>query len=826
MMSNECALPRNRHLTHRPVLLQKRIKGEDLATVDVVQICGELQRPVPSYILYCEKKREGMWNFLKKDSLGLIPHPYCRSNLEKGGYQNFKKNNSISPILHKVPKQVDTSSNNCRIGKVSDYSLVNLPSLESFDVFSVQDLNPNEWLLKKPRALAAAYDGVSWQWVPIDIESFDCAAQKFCISFLDKERFGYKRKLLSRLNILFEIEDKNVWEMRRTKAVAARNLYKMFLRLEGMVRRQPDTDIRPIPHKFMMSIISKVKSNCVIYTNYLDLLTEEIEDLYIHAMKNSIVKYQYLTSTHFFSGLSFSENHPFYALPTEQEKLEATSHLLIHKKNSINHIHLFSSWEIYNTFHWLHKTWIDNFSETCMFHLPINKVWNLENFIKHQALHCSTIRNKLELEWRQSYLGKILDELSNIYDFYHEHIPGYNSSNLARFFRLSDFVMAQQLRSICLNNLKLFQEYIVQSVNTCDFRQIFTVSAILVNGECFVNPSRDEIQNSLINCIDNFLEQLCALQSIDVDVMGNPSSCRTILDFRNRPTLFEECKAKIDECKTILLNSVEKAFDQVDRFIAEKLKVYAVNDTSMGDEIEEWFSNVVDSKKSETKNIVDRTQIMYKRMISKATSFDELHKSISTISRFNDVIMIRIDTSLMKEELLSKALFQRDKLLEMIIEDINLDCKKINDKYEKIIEDLSVCPHDEKGWEQLRFLVSTYNKKVDVLVSHTSQLMNRLNAVEILSFRVKYLEMFWGLHSFPRKIQKAVEGASKVLRLKRFRQTEILNEDRDTFEGSNSLFQVSLDDCRRLENCSNMEPNAKSFDNVTYKCRKESKEDK
>ena len=721
-----------------------------------------------------------------------------------------------------MPKQVDTSSNNCSARKVNEYSLVNLPSLESFDVFSVQDLHPNEWLLKKPRALAAAYDGVSWQWVPIDIESFDYAAQKFCISFLHKERFGYKRKLLSRLNILFEIEDKNAWEMRRTKAVAARNLYKMYLRLESMVRRQPDTDVRPISHKFMMNIISKVKSKCVIYTNYLDLLTEEIEDLYIHAMKTSIVKYQYLTPTHSFNGLFFIENHPFNRL----QKLEATSHLLIYKKNSINHIHLFSSWEIYNTFQWLHKTWIDNFSEMCMFDLPTNKVWNLENFIKHQALHCSTIRNKLELEWRQSYCGKILDELSNIYDFYHESIPGYNSSNLARFFRLSEFVMAQQLRSICLNTLKLIQEYIVQSVDTRDFRQIFTVSVILVDGEFFVNPSRGEIQNSLINCIDNFLEQLCALQSIDVDIMGNPSSCRTILDFRNRPTLFEECKAKIDECKNILLNSVDKAFDQVDRFIAEKFEVCAENETSMDDEIEELFSNVVDSKKFEAKNIVDRTQIMYERMISKVTSFDEMYKSISTISRVNDVIMIRIDTSLMKEKLLSKALFQRDKLLEMIIEDINLAYKKISDKYEKIVEDLSVCPHDEKGWEQLRFLVSTYNEKVDVLVSHTSQLMNRLNAVEILSFRVKYLELFWGLHSFPRKVQKAVEGASKVLRLEILRQAKILIEDRDTFEGSISLFQVSLDDCRRLDNCSNMEHNAEPFNDVTYNCRKESKGDK
>jgi len=66
MSSDECTLPSNRHLIRRPVLLQKRIQGEDLATVDVVQICGELQRPVPSYILDSEKKREGMCGTFRK----------------------------------------------------------------------------------------------------------------------------------------------------------------------------------------------------------------------------------------------------------------------------------------------------------------------------------------------------------------------------------------------------------------------------------------------------------------------------------------------------------------------------------------------------------------------------------------------------------------------------------------------------------------------------------------------------------------------------------------------------------------------------------------
>lgn len=71
-------------------------------------------------------------------------------------------------------------------------------------------------------------------------------------------KLGQRTKEVKRLNILFDNEDKGVWEARRLAARNAREEAKQRLRYDYFIKRQPMDEFRPIQKSILSGIHNKI----------------------------------------------------------------------------------------------------------------------------------------------------------------------------------------------------------------------------------------------------------------------------------------------------------------------------------------------------------------------------------------------------------------------------------------------------------------------------------------------------------------------------------------------------------------------------------------
>ena len=121
--------------------------------------------------------------------------------------------------------------------------------LETFDAaeFLEKDKSPEEWLEVCPSGSAAKFDGKEWKWRKVRVDSYDKTTVKYNITFLPSKQ----TKQVSRLNLLFDSEDKVFWERRRNEATKLRNDTKQRLRFDHFVSQQVRENVQAYPTLFL-----------------------------------------------------------------------------------------------------------------------------------------------------------------------------------------------------------------------------------------------------------------------------------------------------------------------------------------------------------------------------------------------------------------------------------------------------------------------------------------------------------------------------------------------------------------------------------------------
>ena len=120
--------------------------------------------------------------------------------------------------------------------------------LHLFDADIHEMHTPEGWIASGSAAKSPYYLGADggWQWLPCEVLGYDSTSVKYEVRFkalsgaVDEQA---KSKMVRRLNILFDLEDKAAFEQRLREAEQRREEAKAQVRLDHYVLKQLDADV-------------------------------------------------------------------------------------------------------------------------------------------------------------------------------------------------------------------------------------------------------------------------------------------------------------------------------------------------------------------------------------------------------------------------------------------------------------------------------------------------------------------------------------------------------------------------------------------------------
>ena len=270
-------------------------------------------------------------------------------------------------------------------------------------------------------------------------------------------------KQVSRLNLLFNSEDRAFWTRRRASATKLRDATKQRLRFDHFVSSQPTTAVRPVQKSVLQGVHQAVANGLPTHTPFptkdspgatlLRNLTGEVIQTYTRSMKVAIVNHLLKSDTAYLSEYNSLKLPPVLPrspapsngkvdIPTPTQEYLKSAHYI--KTTHYSCLH-----EVLKTFMWLNHTWDSSFSSKTMVDCDMDTLslpTSLAAFDELQVKHSSEMNDHLSLNWRRSFTEQLVDNVQDVYDFFQSSKEVYKQSSLQRLFKHSEMRMAQQLR--------------------------------------------------------------------------------------------------------------------------------------------------------------------------------------------------------------------------------------------------------------------------------------------------------------------------------------------------------------------------------------------
>ena len=702
-----------------------------------------------------------------------------------------------------------------------------LPPLDFFDTVGKgdeEDLPPQEWITSGSKASAAIFNGDSWNWVPVVVDSYNDESRKYRVTFSDRKL----SKFVSRLNLLFDDEDGSAWERRRDKAIAARQSYKNSIRFNHFVSNQPGCEVLDISE----GIIDKVEKNVAASLPRLLMnndqkimrsIIDEIGEDFDLSLKLSIVRNKLATSE------EFAIKHQSFGLPLplaiekakrQHGKFIMPTYPFEDRKFCLGHTHPYSTFEVFQVFKGLNESWKLNFAS-----MSLSYPCRLTDFKKWQDEHILRTFETLSSDWRQTFLEQLTDAVGDIYDLFQSSLPAYLVSNLSRLLKLADMIMAQQLRSALFRAIESFSVLVRNYCNNDNQSSLFFSTLTLSNRKCVLEPAEEDIEETLIHCVDNLISSVRSLRTIDADIMSLLRlPRRPILNVFDQDPTLELCDEAISEYKKLISLYVSRVSEY------SKSLIIRYNAFSYLMSIDE--TDFVESKVQKVRE--DSTILRNEEDDSEGYNFEDSGKDYDTLiaevhllhAICNDISYIDeeseqspflcIDTSNVRDTFFAKGTSLRNALLNKIITDAREMAQEIAGEFEEMLEVLITCATDENEFAASREYIDEFKQRVEELAVYSSSIHCRLSSIECFNYHVDFedLSLFWEIMSYPRKVEKAIESSLLRLEREKLQMIEALAKEKKIFCSRINSFEVELEKVQCLDDYACMENNSEKVNGL------------
>ena len=700
-----------------------------------------------------------------------------------------------------------------------------LPSLERFDLEGAHDPSPQSWVASGSPAFAVRFTNRgNWVWDSVSVGGFDKALNKYQVTFDDSR----ETKLVSRLNLLFEQEEKEAWMSRRSAAFSARESYKQYKRFTYFVTNQHSAEIEGLPEDQLKSIIRKASAFIIdkfvdnrnvddddgsIYRN----LIHEVESRYALSMKCSYVMNRFLVGYDDYTRykqLKLPDPSKLFQtnLSRTLSRIEVSDMNIFNLRMAIQHSHPFLRKDVYKVFLWLNDKWLREFSHVtlldshfCNHDYPSP----VKDFVQYQMNYCRRMTKTLENEWRISFAQQFMDGLDQSHDFFQSSFPAFQKTYLAQQLKLGDLFMAQQLRECCYRTISSFFDLFQGFSDQESSHPLFTIPLCLKDDTLQFQTSEEEIESQLYSIIDYCLSSVHSFESIDSVVMS-------LLRLTSHPLIDNQIVNDsfvklVLECKETVTSVIRHSFKLANNVM--KL-FHKFSDIRTLEDEPNLLLGGLEGSQPFSYNLLSKK---YELMLPKLQYFHQLENQIRSSSlNFVNCGAIRIETTEVKMNLCAKISKARDKFLSIILNDLEQAAVEITSEYDDMIEKIQLIPSDEKNYAWLLAYTNKSRMRVTTLLHETNILLTRFEDMEQYSSVISCPYSIWHLLTNPSKVNKAIDKVAFKLTFEKERLVVELNRDKDEFVGFLSKFEVALGEVQKLIDYDAMEINCEKVNELMY----------
>ncbi|CCI46649.1 unnamed protein product [Albugo candida] len=728
--------------------------------------------------------------------------------------------------------------------------------LDLFDADEDDPHSPQEWLSRCSQGYTRYYHENSYKWRSCRVLLYDETVGKFLVEF---ESLG-RQKWVRRLNLRFEIENTQAFELRLSKALQLRENRKAQLRFDHFLRAQSSKGMRPVEKKITDRIHSFVVNGLPARlsmknedaSTLLGALTDSISDEYARIMQKAGLYHRYFADESVRRKFEELRLHPppsksvvceFASIPIAYGTFVKYQKLIhfTHFANSTQIIRIlqrmYASWEV--VFHrlllvrshfqpttsslspyWSVKASIispfsHHFLQLQQTLKPVELPLRLTDFQAIEIAHLNSTIKVLLIDWRRSLIESIVDNLQDQYDFYVADFEVYEQSPLKRIIRGIELRMASQLRSIVLDSVTDWVQFLHRLCTSKGEEKdesdpwrspkdsLIIIDLVLKNGKLRSKPGAKRVCQAMIAPLDSIRSAVNQFESIDVELMSLLSlESKKLLQLEQTSpdditTL--EVVERIENAKVQVHNLASNCMNQVGKVATQYRSFVEAIQFDATTYVYEWKAQHTAAKSGDFTPIGDSIEAIF----SHIQKFQTFIASVEFVSY--DVIafpLISVQCHSLKQQLIESALQTRNVLMDAVTTEIRQQTVHVSLTYEGILHRLTGKRNTEAQVAELKAYIAQSKVVTVQMKRKADEIHGWVQTLNQLEYKLNDddFALVYSIQEWPLRIEYAASVCETALEEDKSRLVDRLKAEKKAFEIDLNRYQAEAQAFSTYEN--------------------------
>lgn len=725
-----------------------------------------------------------------------------------------------------------------------------------------------------------------WSWMPCRVIGYDAETAMYTIRF---PRYD-KIKTVKRLSLLFDDEDEVKFRKRVKDSKRLKESCLAIRRYTQFVETQADDMHSPIQQSALHGIVTRLMKHVhnlvMARQNSVEALLIEVRDCYNLAMKQAIVDQNRLNIVEVakmahlnLPPLQQRQDPPYLGTIPIAKKKYSVKQLV----NLIQMLHYTVNPESTQVILATFQAWT-TVKKGCFFQTEYDKLklpMTLFDYQDFQEEHFKKHKKQVLGDWRYLVLNLIRDNLTGVFQLFCNTEEEAAKSGLKRFLKMVTLMLKEHMQTFVEDSIGKYLEHFrtyanpqgrLSSTKKHDIlkgyvapqaklllqldpgrpagpflRPLFEFRLIANENEVVFMPELKLIKEIIYNLVD-LPSKLTNVTDIDSDVtpmLGLKES--PLLTREHLPWVFEETEKVQEELATIITDNMQQPLALAELYqkygsvllpidVNEYIKAWFPTDAELTAQWEEQQHNLREagmdwSSKGESEPPEKPTEKHpLKETIAEITRFLKYADEITNLSpTFVTFRMIKVDASLAKEQLVSKARLIADRLMLGLSDRVHGQNVSRKIKMEAIFKRIRQKSTHVSDLAELKALVSSIEEtEIPHMFREILYMRRNIEALESFQFSLprENSDLSWGVASYPQLILRALDDTKDQMELDNAKFQKKLQEEQALFLNELEEYAKEVDTFRDFGTGSpiKMEQNAAKVDSLQENLEKAAKQ--
>jgi dynein heavy chain len=654
------------------------------------------------------------------------------------------------------------------------YLVVPRLPLEHFDDPQFETHTPAEWVQLGQAeggtpALSKYYESGEMVWAPCRVIGYNEEEAQYEV----KWDATNKVKLVNRLNLRFEAEDRDRFEERIQVAEALRERQHAKCRLQRYVDEVEQEPVRPPSEECVAHILRCVAEQVPVdHLSKLEECVEEMHSEYKRAVKFSTTKYEMMDESEAsrFKRMSLPLEPPPPPCPSIAQLSMPEPRMDFQACNNAIRSNLFAANEqVTKTIQQIGEAYDDvrgklfvdvGLDEDGKYLGPVS----IAAFTQRQKDHVVRLLEILHIDWRGEALHGVVNHLEDIFDFKQYSYEAYKGTHLYRFLRMVTLIMGQHLRELMERSIDRLVDFFEETVNSKSSPgPVFQVSLCLKNNRVVFEPTLEEVRDTVTSAMDQIFIDAAKIMKIDSEVFP-------IME------LPADALATVSPQEAHLVAKKEKLLEMLDHAM-EGPKALQASYTD--------FDELVQTDVATYRNQTPETCTTKEKCQEMAEKYQQLGAA-AVVRSENEVTfsLLNVNCRALKQDIEEKALQLSNATLDQLVEILRGKNRHVHTEYQTIYDRVQEQPTNPEELTELKEYVAsreTVFEELDDIVSEVNDTIGIFSECNYIT-PDDVLDHTCESNVWPSRITETVKDAQMQLEVEKQRFIEELRQNQSDFE--------------------------------------------